>query len=207
MTRTELKNRLKINFDQNSIYYTETDLDDSIQDGYDEIVAYAGVIHKATTISFTEDVSYYDFGSLISDFFALVALWNNHTQRWMFPSSFRLLDKFRDDWETVYGTPEYFVPINHRWVTVYKKPSAAGYGDMYVFYKASADTLNDESDLDIPLEHQRVLERYVTGDLHEQAEEWVKAQREFGLYVEGLGDLKTHVMNHRVPDYMYILGA
>ena len=205
MTRDELAGRISRNVNSTGVFYTPADLNDAIQDGYDEIVGLTGCIHKATTIAFTANLTYYDFGSLISDFAALVAIWNTTTKRWLLPVSEKYLERERDDWETATGTPEYFYPVNFRYVAIYRKPSSAGYGNMYVFYKALADTLEGDDTPSIPHEYVQTLEEYVTTDMFEQQREWVKANDRMKAYLEQLKELKTQVMMHRIPARTHVL--
>jgi len=200
MTQSQLVERIRTNLNDAGIFYSNDDLNNSIQDGHDEIVAISGTIDKGASLTFTPNLSYYDLRTSISDFTALVAIYNSVTKRYMIPVSTRILDGMRDNWEIAIGTPEYFVPLSWRHMVIFRKPSTT-YGSMYVFYKASSPTLTSASNLSIPNEFQRVLEEYSTGDLLEQALEIVKAQVYFQKYIQGIEELRTHVKSSKFPDY------
>lgn len=205
MTRDELAARINRNLNSSGVFYTPDDINDSIQDGYDEVTAFCGTIEKAVSLPFIANLTYYDFATLISDFVGVVAIWNTTTKRWLFPISERKLDQERDNWEIATGTPEYFYPVNYRYVAIYKKPSAAGYGNMYVFYRAAAPTLSGNTTPLLPVEFVDILENYTTADMLEQQREWVKATEEQKEYIQTLQLLKTHVMQHRIPARVHTL--
>jgi len=182
-------------FFNNPTYYTAIDLNDSIQDGSDEIIAFTGCNYGTAVIPFVKDLSYYDFMALIPDFIGVVAIFNSVTKRWMIPESVRKLDNIREDWECSIGTPEYFSLINHRYVVIYRKPGIVSYGNMYVLYKASCPTLADSTTIPIPLEYSALIEEYVQTDLWEQQQEFTKASKCFKDYISDLAKLHNLVHN------------
>lgn len=199
MTRAQLRTELQEHF-QNTVYYSDPDLNNSIQDGIDEIAAFTGCIYKSATIPFTQFVTYYDMISLLPDYIGLVAMFNRTIRRWMFPQSLKKFNQARIDWDSVYGTPYYFCPINHRYVAIFMKPGTANYGNMLVFYRAAAPTLTDLTNIPLPDEHITVLESYNITDLWEQAQEFGKAEEYLKIYIENIGDLRTLMRSQRNRD-------
>lgn len=204
MTRTDVASRLQLYFN-NSIYYDTQSLNDSIQDGTDEVCAFSGCIYKSASIPFIQFKTYYDLLSILPDYIGCVAVWNNTIRRWMYPQSLKKFNNVRIDWDTAYGTPYYFSPINHRYMAIYMKPGAAGYGDMFVFYRASAPPLTDQTLVPIPDEHAVCLEDYCETDLWEQAQEFEKAQLAFEKYKLTLERLRVLVHSQRNRDRMVSL--
>lgn len=185
----------KVNgFFQNSQYYKTVDFNDSLQDGLDEIVAFTGCNYGTGVIPFTANLSYYDFLTLLPNYVGVIAIFNRTIKRWMFPESVRKFDQLRPDWETATGTPEYFSPINHRYVVIYRKPSTANYGNMFVLYRASAPTLGDSTTIPVPDEFAEVIEAYMKTDLWEQNQEFTKANSSNLTYQQQL--LKLHTLVH-----------
>ena len=202
MTRLELVTRLR-NYFENNVYFSTNDFLASIQDGYDEAAAFSGVIIKATNLAFTQYVSYYDMIALVPDFIGTFAIFNSVTKRWLSPVSQKMLDLHRQDWETAYGTPEYFSTISHRYVAIYRKPGTTGYGDMWLYYVAAAPTLSADSDVIlISDEYATVLEDYSITDLQEQQQEWTKAGKYFQTYAQSLNSLKSWAKGKRLPARM-----
>lgn len=199
MTRGELQTRLRTFF-ENDTYYTSGDFNNSIQDAYDEAAAVTGCIVKAVAIDFTANLSYYDLRTLIPDLIGVIAVFNRTTKLWMYPESTNRWDQDREDWETCIGTPEQFSVISFRYMAIYKKPGSAGYGQMYIFYVASAPTLASDDDvLQLDECFIQVLENYVQVDLLEQGQEWIKAQTMFGEYQARLQELRVWVNANRNP--------
>lgn len=204
MNRLDLQARLR-NFFQNNVYYSGDDLNNSIQDGIDEVVAFSGCVYKSATLTFTANTSYYDLITLFPDYVGLVAMFNNAIKRWMTPISLRKLDQFRIDWETSGGVPYYFVPVNYRYMAIYKKPLVSGYGVAYIFYVAAAPTLTDSTVIPVPEDNLNALEYYNLTDLLEQQQEFGKAGRMFQNYIKNLEGLRTLMKNKRDPDRMLAL--
>jgi hypothetical protein len=204
MTRTELKQQLQLHFN-NSVYYTDQDMNDSIQDGIDEVAAFSGCIWAAAAVPFSANVTYYDMLTLLPNYIGVISIFNDTTNRWMSPTSLRKLGQERADWDAVGGTPEFFAPINHRYVAIYRKPLGADYGRMLVFYRAAAPTLVDQTQIPIPAEHIAALEDYNITDLWEQAQEWGKASTAFKEYVKDLDSLRVAMRNKRNSDRLMSL--
>jgi hypothetical protein len=202
MTRLEQVTRLR-NYFENNVYFSTQDFLDSLQDGYDETAAFSGCIIKAVAVPFTEFVTYYDMIALVPDYIGSIAIFNSVTKRWMPPVSMRKLDRHRTDWETAYGTPEYFANVSHRYIAIYRKPGAANYGDMWLYYVAAAPTLStDGTTILIPDAFVTTLEDYCITDLQEQQQEWLKAGNYLQTYMRSLEDLRSWAKGKRLPARM-----
>lgn len=200
MTRDQIAAKIQTNLNDAGVLYTADDLNDSLQDGYSEVAAFTGCIYKVASIDLVANLSYYDFGSLISDFFAVTAIFNTNTKQWLSPTNLKVLESIREDWELAVGNPFLFWPVNFRFVALYPRMTSA-LGSLYVVYRAQADVLTASSEPAIPLEQQAILENYTTSDLLEQAEEFTKAQLEFNTYVQAIKDLRQANSNFRLPDF------
>lgn len=198
-TRLDLAAELEINFN-NPVYFDKQSVMDSIQDGLDEVCAFTGCIYKSAAITFTKDTTYYDLLSLLPDYIGIVAMWNNTIHRWMFPTSLRKLNQQRVDWDSCYGTPYYFCPINHRYVAIWQKPSISNYGQMFIFYRAAAPILDNSTPIPLPDEHMGALEYYCITDLWEQNQEWGKASASIKEYLKLLDQFRTLMRNKRNSD-------
>ena len=191
--------RLQNHFN-NSTYYDVQALNDSIQDGMDEVGAFSGICYASAALPFIQNVSYYDLLTLLPNYIGVVAIYNALINRWLIPTSVKHLDQVRIDWESAYGTPYYFVPINHRYVAIYKKPAGIGYGNMYIYYIASAPLLNDTTQIPIPDDHITALESYCIKDLWEQQQEFSKASEYTEVYAKNLETLRVYMKNRRNSD-------
>ena len=199
MNRDQVRTNLQHHFN-NTVYYDDQSLNDSIQDGLDEICAFTGCVYKSATIPFSQYTTYYDMLTLLPDYIGLVAMFNQTIRRWMIPSSLKKFWQDRIDWDTAYGTPYYFSPVSHRYVAIYKKPSIHTYGNMIVFYRAAAPTLSDTTPIPIPDEHITALETYCITDLWEQAQEFAKASIGLQAYQDNLENLRVLMRSQRNRD-------
>lgn len=210
MTRDQIAIKVRQFLNDAGVFYTGDDINDSMQDGYDEVSAYCGNIEKMVAIDFVPGLVYYDFRAIIPDFVSLIAIWNRRVKRWMTSCSGRDLDNLRENWEVAVGEPYLFWPINYRYVAIF--PTIAGIGEpttnkMYVVYKAAADTLSGDTEPQIPDDlEEDILMHYVTMDMFEQAEEWTKAGEHRKHYIEKIDDLHKR-LQHRDGERLLRLGG
>src|SRR5436309_1410039 len=99
--------------DKGITYFSDTDLNESFEDAYADIVALSNCIIKKTQVNFTTNV-YYDFKALgVNDFMAVTAIFNNNTNRWLFDDkTLRDYDLTRDNWELWTSTPWFWSSVN-----------------------------------------------------------------------------------------------
>lgn len=205
MTRDEIKTRVASNlYDSGMVNFTDDTINDSIQDGYDEVSLLTQCIEKIATVSFVDQLTYYNLATLISDYYRVIAIWNNNTNRWLEPIAFGELEEFGSRWETYNGEPSHFSPVGWEYVAIYRKPSTAS-GNMLVFYKAFADTLAGGSTPVIPAGEGNILEYYSTQDLLDQHLEYAKAQTYWNIYSEQLREVIRDINKRSLPDRLYLL--
>lgn len=194
-TKLQIANSIRDFLNDQGYFYNSDDINNSLQDGYDEVAAASGCIEKMVAIPFTLNTVYYDLRTLISDFVCLVGIYNRRVKRWMTPCSCRELDQLRSDWELATGEPFAFWPVNYRYMAIYPAINAVGtvaINYMYIVYKAAADTLADSTEPAIPLPIQGdILEEYTLMDMYEQAEEWTKASLSNKHYLEKHDELRV----------------
>lgn len=196
-TRDEIAASCRQFLNDAGVFYNASDLNDSLQDGYDEVCAVSGCIEKIAAISFTANLVYYDMPSLIPDFISVVGIWNRRVKRWMAPCSYRQLDQLSEKWETTLGEPYAFCPLSPRYVAIFPAIANIGVADtnkMYVVYKAAAATMIGTTEPEIPIQIQEdILINYTCMDMFEQAEEWTKAQEYLKLYTSSHDTLKDKI--------------
>lgn len=205
-TRDQISADIRDALNDAGYFYSADDLNDSIQDGYDEIAAFTGCIEKAVAIDLVADQTYYDLRSLIPDFISLVAVYSRFQKRWLCPCSDRQLDKIRENWEFATGQPFAFWPVNYRWMAIHPRTPDSTQ-QLYIFYKAAAPTLGATTEPLIPVEIcQDITSSYSTMDMFEQAEEWVKAGLYFKGYTEKIEEL-IRLMKKRDAERLIRLGG
>ena len=177
MNRLDIRNAVRSNLgDAQITYYSDQEINDSIQDGYNEICAKSLCIVKSTTINWVSERNYYDFSSIVSDFLGVIGIFNNNTNQWLRDEvSYRDLDRIRQDWEIWRAEPWMWVPHSPKYTIVCPCQTNAS-GSFVLWYYAVAPTLSDDTTLLIlPSDMQRLNEYYSSGDLLESAEEITKA--------------------------------
>jgi hypothetical protein len=231
MTRAAIKTDIRSNlWDAGVTFYSQDDLNDSVQDAYDDIVILSKCIIRKVNRSFLDDVTYYDAATDlgISDYLGMTAIFNNRTKRWLDDNiSLRQLDNIRSDWETWTGSPEMWVPVTTKKFAIIPKITGSGMGDgaftriafssaffigssagmvdntFDLYYWALAPTLvNDNSTFLIAPDMNGLVEYYSTADLLEQAQEFVKAEGWWIQYYQGVEEYRERCANLAKSDLL-----
>jgi hypothetical protein len=193
LTRAAIRALISANLGDVGIsYYQESEINSSIQDGYNEVVAKSLCLVKSVTMDWLDGVNYYDFLALgVNDYIGTIAIFNNVTNVFLKDDiSIRDFDRIRRDWELWEGTPLFWAPHSLYKIAVAPRPTTAT-GTFTLYYWAKADTLSDSSVPIIATDVQEILEFYSTADLLETAEEITKAQNYWKDYQGGLLDYKN----------------
>lgn len=185
-----------------SFFNLNSDIIPSIQDGYNYIAALTESIEKSADVSFVSDLVIYDMPAYIPDYLRIFGIFNNNTNRWMYPTTLLELFQIRDNWELAEGQPYLFLPIDYRHVAFFPTLSSAS-GNMTIIYKAKADTLSSNSVPQIPEEQTNALEHYTTADLLTQCEEFAKAIRWSQDSDKGIEAIRKVLRERSSPNHLY----
>lgn len=198
MTRADVKTRVLKNLnDAGATYYTGADLEDAIQDAYDDIVALSQCNFASITLNWPANTTYFFLESLgATDYISTVAIYNHNTKRFLDDSvNLRQFDGIRDDWEIWNGQPEFWTPHTFESVAIAPRLATAT-GQYTVYYIKRAPVLAQDSDSFIFSKFaDDLVETYVTADLLEQAEEFTKAALFWKPYFEGVLAYKQECQN------------
>lgn len=182
-------------------FFSATDINNSIQDGYDDLSSYVMQIEKTFVVNQEANRVYYNLSSLIGDQICVVRVYNNSTNMWLQRSSSKILDQIRWDWEVWTGEPRHFFP--HTWDYLAVAPhKVAAVGSFIIYYRAVADTLVASSVPQIKGDEHRLIEKYATADLLIQAKEWEKAQSWFQDYNNGLEQYRNDTKTLASSDFV-----
>lgn len=205
MTRDDIAARVRFNLDDNGIkFYSADDLNDSIQDAYNEAAVLGRTIEKTATVSFVDNLTYYDLSDLISDYYHVIGIYNNNTKLWLDYIPFKVLQETDHRWEVRNGQPKFFTVIDDSYIAISPRLADAT-GTMLIMYKAQAATLSGATTPIIQTENQKSLEQYSTGDMLEQKEEFQKAERWMGEYYEEMRAIIKQVNGRNAVDRINIL--
>lgn len=176
---------------------TANSINESIQDGYNEVVGKSLCLVKSVVLSWQSQITYPNFQAMgVTDYLGTIAIFNYNTNLWLEDNlTFRDLDRIRPNWETWEGNPRFWLPHSLTRITIAPRLSNA-YGTFKLVYWANAPTL--AGDLDVPLiasDMQSLLEDYATADQLETLEEPKKASFSWGSYKAKLELYKQRVMN------------
>jgi hypothetical protein len=183
--------------DVGEINFSDTELNDSVQDGYDDVLCLTQCLVKKVTLSWVANLSYYDLADLVtdSDYLACVAIYDNVAGRWLSDNkTTRDFDKEGDDWELDTGTPENWAATSPTKIAVRPRPTTA-IGTFDLYYWATAPSVDDSATPLIATDCQALIPKYSTADLLEQYEEFTKASFFWKDYLEFLEVYKTRVKN------------
>lgn len=180
MTRAQVRANVRANLSDAGITtYSDADLNDSIQDAYNEISVNCLTILKSASIQQLAAKNYYDFLALgITDYLGYVAIFNQDTNLWLRDDiNIRDFDRMRRDWENWQGEPQFVAPHSLQYVAIAPYQLITGPGNVFtVWYWGFAPTLVTDSDTFlIATDQQYMLEAYTTADSLEVSEEVAKA--------------------------------
>lgn len=205
MTRDEIAQNVATNLNSSGYsFFSGDDINASIQDAYDDLSTYCGQIEKSKTVAYQSKLVYYDFSSLISDFYAVTAIYDYNKKRWLIDNSTQALDQVRWDWENWSGGSIWFIPHDPKLVALCPRQDVA-VGNMEVFYRAKADTLSGTSVPKIKSDAVKALEFYATGDLLESAKEYAKADVWLNQYLEVRERYKSDVKTLSAADRIIMI--
>jgi hypothetical protein len=203
MTRDELSALVQTNLNDSGIFTTPEEVQDAIQDGYEDLTVTHGLLPKAIAINETANRVFYDLVTLIPDFVALRGIYRASTKYWLVSRDIRWMQYQRDDWELQTGSSTDFWVANYRRVALFPHATVSTASNLWVFYYANAPTLLGSSDLNIPVDSGfRALENYATSVLLTKAEEWTKAEIYEKQFNEDAEECKTFRNRLILPDYV-----
>lgn len=207
LNRGQLKTNVRTNLDDEGLgtFYSEDDLNDSLQDAYDDIVVLTQCIPKTVTINWISSLSYYDFSNDcgINDYLATVAIFNNLTNRWLRDDlNLRDFDRLRRDWEIWEGTPQFWAPSDPKRIAIAPR-YALSPGSFKLLYWAQAPVLATDSDILLTANDvQNLFEFYCTGDMLEQQQEFTKAAEYWEKYFNSIDEYAQRVKNNSKSDVL-----
>lgn len=198
MNRGQIRQAISNNLeDANLTYYSNQEIDDSIQDCYNEVCAKTRCLVKSITLNWLSEINYYDYISLgVSDYLGTVAIFNNASNLWLRDDvNIRDLHRIRRDWELWRGQPQFWVPHSLQY-TVVCPCLQVGIGSYELWYYCIAPTLVNDTDVPvIATDMHSIFEQYCTADLLETAEESQKAIRWKTDYFNSLDSYKRRCHN------------
>ena len=200
MTTTEIIQRVKLDLDDAGITWTDQDIYDSLQDGYDEIAFYTECIEKMVQVAFPAGKTYWNIRTDVPDYFRVFGIYDPNTRDWLTPVGLKTVRSMCIKWETVLGIPRYFIPFGFDTVAFYPHYETAPTESMQLYYIAQAPDFTSSANLIIPSNCRRVAVDYVNGDLLAQTDELTKSMMYNERYMQGLERVTTELTNRTKAD-------
>jgi hypothetical protein len=189
-------------------FFSEDDINDSLQDSYDDICAVSQCNLQIAdqqqwpVVVYINPVS--DLG--LSNYLGTVAIFNYATNRWLFDDlNIRDFDRIRRDWELWQGTPLFWAPSDPLHIAIAPTYQAVNSINLFKFvYYAQAPTITDFTNQVsiVATDVQDLHEFYVTADLMEQAQEYNKASGWWSKYDEKLTEYSERVKKSNRADLL-----
>ena len=192
MTTADILGRIKQDLDDPGTTWTDEDLYDSLQDGYEEIAFYTDCIQKVVELPFTS-YTYVNIRTSVPDYYRPMAIWDRNQKAFLEPKYQKDVELCDEKWELAGGSPIYFTPCGLDYISFYPHYSATPTLGYYFFYHALAGDITSSASLEIPQNCRRVAVDYVVNDLLDQTLEFKKAQTFYQKYLEGLERTRKEV--------------
>lgn len=180
MNRGQIKTNVRVNLNDNGVsptYFGDTELNDSLQDAYNEIISKTRCNVKKVRLNWPNETVYFDFITDfgVADYLGTIAILNNVTNLFLRDDvSLRDYDRIRRDWELWEGNAQFWAPHSLQYIAI-TPALAVGTGTFDLYYWAIAPTLVDDNTTPIiATDMQILLEEYTTVDMLETAEEPTK---------------------------------
>ncbi len=231
-TRGQIKAQVQTNLtDLNINFYSDIDLNNSIQDAYDDLTILTQCIQKRITLPWISNLSYYDFKQKfqITDYLGTIAIFNNLSNQWLRDDlSLKDFDRIRRDWEVWIGTPLFWAPGDPDHIAICPKlfnanirygafdhasfnnnaffidnSVTSGLGSFTLYYWVTApELLSDDDGLLIASDQNTTIVQYSTADLLEQAQEFNKANSYWVPYFANVDEYADRVKRNCKSDLL-----
>lgn len=185
-------------------YDLTKDIQPSLQDGYNLIVPLTESVDSYATLNFQNEKVFYDLSVLIPDYLRVFGIYNNNTNRWMWPTTILELYRIRDNWEICAGDPYWFLPVDYKTLAFFPV-QPVGAGTFTIMYKSKAAVLGVNDIPQVPPEQSQTLEFYSDADLLTQCEEFAKAADYAQKMNQGIDNILKVIRNRQSPNHLYYI--
>jgi len=196
MTRAEIRTEVQRRLRESSslaVFWTEADINASIDDGYEEMSDAAEWYVRHQIVDILEQQRYYDMRTqLRRGFLAIGPAYNPNTSRWLIQVSPRDLGNGDNRWERRVSEPEYMV-IRGLWFVGYWPFKATAVGKIKQYYAALPPAMvQDTDEPGFADQFHYGLVEYALWDLFAQDGESDLAYAAWKLYIEFESRLGAH---------------
>lgn len=205
MNRGQIRTRIQSNLSDLGVTYSVNELNDFLQDAYNEVAERSKCIIKSASILQVANSPYYDFINLgVTDFLATIGIFNNATKFWLRDDvSLRDFDRLRRDWEQWNGSPQFWAPHSLQYTAVCPNEALIVSQTFVLWYWAIAPTFTLDTDSPlIATDKQNLLENYATAMALEDSKEFTKALTYMSQYEEDIIEYTKRCVNLAAADLL-----
>jgi hypothetical protein len=205
MNRGQIRTRVLKNLSDAGVIYSVNELNDFLQDGYNEVAERSKCIIKSASVNQVANAPYYDFITLgVTDYLGTIGIFNNATQFWLRDDiSLRDFDRLRRDWEQWTGSPQFWAPHSLQYIAVCPNEFQIVAQTFSLWYWAIAPTFTTDSDTPlIATDKQNLLENYATAMALEDSKELTKASTYMAQYEEDIQEYTKRCVTLAAADLL-----
>lgn len=192
----EIKAEVFRRLEENSsapVYFSESEVEDAINEGYEEISDASEWSETTSTINLLPGQVYYWLGHSSVKALTPTAAYNNQNDYWLQWTTVGDLDRSHSYWETSQGEPTQMFTRGLGWIGFWPIAESSG-GTITLYHTTMPAALSAASDEPgFPQEFHFALVEYALYDLLAQEAEVAKALQFWGRYKEKEAGLKRFV--------------
>lgn len=208
MTRGEIKAEVvrRLRESATPTFWSEADVDSSIDAGYEEISDASEWYERTQTIQLLPHRPYYDMRRIAaSEFLVAGPAFNSTTSRWLIPSNVRDMDRSDNRWEGRISEPERII-VRGIWFVMYWPFKGTAVGSIKQYFAAIPPRMEDDEEPGFHDACHYGLVEYALFDLFAQDaeadlaytawKEYIQYESALTAYVEGRASV-PRVSSHR----------
>lgn len=190
MTRTQIMERASHALeDEGLTHFTDTDLSDSIQDGYELVSLLCETIEKVQQVTIPIGSQTVDMTTLVSDYYRPIVIYSETNRRWLNVRTFAMIKSYGERWSNDTGNIRDWCPLGDRHLLFYPSPLAEQ--TLQLFYRAEPATLTDSPEWFEDC--HKVLEYYICMDLLDQDLRYIESQKYFQLFMQEVDEIRLRL--------------
>ncbi len=221
MNRAQIRTIIRENLSDDGVStnFQDEDINQSINDAYNDIVSKSKCIVKSVTLNWLPNVNYYDFlsgnnnaNTAVLDFLGVIGIFNNVNNLWLRDDvPLRDFDSLRYNWELWNGVPQFRCYHSMKYDCIVPKLNVSNGGTFILWYwgkivngfGAPNDASFDVTEPLIAPDMQSFLfEKFVMADLYESIENVGAASQWWPQYFFKLNEYKSRCKKNCASDIL-----
>ena len=187
MEVTKLMSRIReeLNETGHGVFFTDADLNDSLEDGYTLFCLFTGLLNREYILQIEANRVYYDL-SHVADYVRPIAVYDPNTKLFLKPISSLVLSNQVLGWETTCGAPLLFCYFPTRLIAFYPHYHVVPLERLIIYYKAYENNFDSLAEIELPSFAEDCLVYYCVSDLYDQVLELNKSMLAWKKFTDDL---------------------